>query len=128
MLNRGDSWRSTARRPWRNGQRTVSVANLIELDPVLITITRADPTKHELAPQTVRINYDSTGPFALPMGFAGSVGNVDVVILGYLNHPSIPDTDIQKGDRFSINGKRYEVEHVFSLFDDRVTAVAKESS
>jgi hypothetical protein len=34
---------------------------------------------------------------------------VDTLVLGYKGHPSIDETDLQRGDRFGVAGQQYEV-------------------
>jgi len=39
----------------------------------------------------------------------GETAVIDTVILGYKGHPSISDTDLQRGDRFYISGQQFEI-------------------
>lgn len=86
-----------------------------------IIITRAGS---QLAAQTVRIEAMS-----YPPGFTDTPNSDPaermVIIIGYKNHPTIADTNIQTRDRFLYNNDRYEVTEIVPNFNDRVVAKAK---
>jgi hypothetical protein len=87
-----------------------------------ITIIRAGV---EQDAQNVRIEA-SLG--ASPQGVGGdNVGATDrtMYVIGYKNHATITDTDIQRGDRFLYDGIMYEVDSLVPNFDDRVVANCK---
>lgn len=82
---------------------------IISDKPQQIEIVRHNQT---LAPQTVRIETTRIAPDRDTM-FAGRENNANAVLIGYKDHPTIPDTDIRAGDRFALNGSRYEVRFIF---------------
>lgn len=69
-----------------------------------ITVLRAGS---ELSAQTVRLE-DLRGE---RQGRSDSAytGMFDMLVLGYEGHPSITDTDLQRGDRFAVEGEMFEV-------------------
>ena len=56
-----------------------------------------------LAAQSVRIEDLRDRPRSYQTE-AGETGLAEILILGYLDHPTITDTDIQRGDRFALDG------------------------
>lgn len=76
--------------------------------PSSIELTRgAGQTSVKLAAQTVRIESDNTATWR--DGALVTQGVQKVVVFGVKDHPTITDTDIQRSDRFSIDGVIYEV-------------------
>lgn len=57
-------------------------------------------------------------------GAAGQVSKNEVTLIGVQNHPTLPDFDVQRGDRFSIGPTRYEVTFVETGLDGRIEAQA----
>lgn len=58
------------------------------------------------------------------IGAAGQIGQHAVTLIGVQNHPTLPDFDVQRGDRFSIGPTRYEVTFVETGLDGRIEAQA----
>jgi hypothetical protein len=66
--------------------------------------------------QTVRLEYDSRrGAQILQM--AGEASLSRVIVFGVVNHPdpTITDTDLRKGDRFTLPDGDYEIQSVITL-------------
>lgn len=77
----------------------------IQDKPSSITLVRnATP----LSAQTVRLEYDSTSRETAEGG-AGKSSQRSLVVFGIAGHPVQADTDIRRGDRFSVNGVQYVV-------------------
>lgn len=55
---------------------------------------------------------------------AGETGLAEILILGYKNHPTITDTDVQRGDRFALDGASYRVVAVTPGLLDSLQAFA----
>lgn len=55
---------------------------------------------------------------------AGITGLAEVLILGYYDHPTITDTDIQRGDRFALAGVGYRVVAVMPGLENSLQAFA----
>lgn len=64
----------------------------------------------DLSAQTVRIEYSSSASES--QGETGEAGQRGVVVFGVKDHPTVTDTDIARGDRFSIGNAVYEVTDV----------------
>jgi hypothetical protein len=78
--------------------------------PTNITIKRSGAT---VSAQTVRVELDSiandiNGDNAMP-------GRQRCVVFGIKDHPTLAATNIQEGDRFTVNKKAYEVISVIHL-------------
>lgn len=128
-MSRASAWRgsSAPNAAWRDGDRTYDVARLIAEQATSITVERkVNGVKSTLAAQTVRLDYMSDSP-AESFTDTASLAALGVVVLGYKNHPTIADTDLQRGDRFFTGGRLYEVVEVFPLFSDRLVARAEAS-
>lgn len=108
-----DAWVGTA-------DRATSIAALIALKPTSITIVRAGST---LAAQTVRL--ETLASQRQVAGQGGVTHMIDALALGYRNHPTIADTDMQAGDRFTADGVAYEVVAVMPAHEDCVQAYLK---
>lgn len=85
-----------------------------------ITIIRAGVA---LAAQNVRIEDLSNRPRSYQTE-GGETGIADTLIIGYKNHGTIPDTDIQRGDRFALAGVSYRVVAVVPGLTDSLQAFA----
>lgn len=85
-------------------------AHILE-KPTSIVLVRGKNTT--LAAQTVRIEFTSTTRGTEVDGEGGGQSaNQSVVIFGVRDHPTIPDTNIERDDRFSDNGIFYRVSDV----------------
>lgn len=120
-------WLSTnsRARDWRgeDDPRPAGVAQMIADKPAEITIIRGGTALDE---QTVRIDvFGSSVNERLGMGSNAYTNTQRVLVLGYRNHDTIDDTDIQTQDEFAFDGNFYRVVKVESGFVDRVEAVAE---
>lgn len=133
-MTSGQNWRGTANLAWKlSADLTQGVDLMIRLEEVMIEVTRktSASTTIKLPPQPVRVDYDGRRVPVTPSpveSAAGAINYSDIVVLGYHNHPTITDTDLIRGDTFSLRGKRYEVDQIFSIHTDRLTAGAKEKT
>lgn len=62
----------------------------------------------ELTEQTVRLETASGDRTVT--GEGGMTHTIDAVVLGYKDHPSIPDTDLLPGDTFVVEGENEETD------------------
>ena len=103
-----------------NDYRAVHFTHRIITDkPTVIVIQRKDG--EELAEQTVRIEPTRIQP-DVNVGPAGRESRANTVLIGYKGHPTIPDTDIQIGDRFAVGVKKFTVRQIFTETIGRVEA------
>lgn len=105
---------------WQGEDRSSETHKHIQEKPTNIVLVRGTTP---LSAQTVRIEADGA-----PTAEAGSQmyrGETDVVILGYKGHPVVPDTNIQRGDRFLFSGRDYDVVETVLNVNGRVIAKAK---
>lgn len=84
--------------------RAVDAWSRIQADPTIITIIRDAVSQ---TAQTMRVEFSGTGEEAT--SDAGRSGRQRVVLFGVINHPTVTDTNIERGDRFVINQKQFEV-------------------
>lgn len=61
----------------------------------------------DLPAQTARIELAQTAQET--SGGAGVAATQTVVVMGVAGHPTVPDLDIRRGDRFVIDGAEYRV-------------------
>lgn len=104
--------------------RTLDTARRIAQRPTSITVVSRLAGALPGA-QTVRLE-----PLSAPREQAGSVGvqvDAGILILGYKDHPTIADTDVQRGDRFLYEDRMYTVTGIIPNTPDRVLAVAEAS-
>jgi predicted ATP-binding protein involved in virulence len=76
-----------------------------------------------LAAQNVRID-----PLAAPgeqSGEAGTVSRARMLVMGYKDHATIPNTNLQRGDRFKVGGVMYDVIDVTLGISGRLVAFAE---
>lgn len=78
--------------------------------PVTITIQRGYGTASQttLDPQTVRIENTRIQP-DVNAGAAAREPRANAILIGYKGHPTIEDTDVLPGDRFTAASQRFEV-------------------
>ncbi len=55
-------------------------------------------------------------------------GMFDMLVVGYEGHPSISDTDLQRGDRFAVDGEMFEVVVVTPALGNTFQAYAEVKS
>lgn len=97
-----NAWRVHSREAQTAG-RAVSAWQRIQDSPTSISLARGDV---DLDPQTVRIEWTTVHE---KQGEGGEVAARGLVIFGVAGHPTVADTDIQRGDRFRLNGGNYHV-------------------
>lgn len=84
--------------------RPTAIGDLIALKPTSITVRRGSST---LSAQTVRL--ETLASQRAVVGEGGVTFMCDAHLLGYRDHPTVADTDIQPGDRFRADEIDYEV-------------------
>lgn len=95
-------------------------ARIIAEKSTSITVSRAGVAQDA---QTVRLE-----PVRQPMEVMGAGGDsqrVDVVILGYKNHASIDDTDLQVDDVFKVGTVVYRVKMLMTEYPYHLEAYAE---
>lgn len=115
-MNRADVWLgSTAPNPQAGNQeiRGFDTARLIDSRPSTIVVSRRDPdtkTTIQLPPQTVRIEaiQNIRGAKDMSDGMV-SISEQYVVVIGFRNHPTRPNTNLIRADRFFFQERMYEV-------------------
>jgi len=95
--------------------RPTSIGDLIALKPASITVRRGSST---LGAQTVRL--ETLASQRAVVGEGGVTFMCDAHLLGYRDHPTVADTDIQAGDRFRADGVDYDVVIVLPAHVDNV--------
>lgn len=102
--------------------RATGIGDLISLKPTEITLYRSGG-RGVLDPQTVRLETLSSQRAVQTDG--GITHMIDAMALGYKNHPTIADTDLQVGDRFVADGVAFEVIIVMPAQVDNLQAYLK---
>lgn len=101
---------------WRDDTtaRAEAAWTRIQQRPVSITIRRGTDMLDE---QTVRVELSSSAREDLDVrrGLNLLPGVQRAVVFGVRNHPTVADTDIQRGDRFVLAQTEYEVIAVIVL-------------
>ena len=115
-----------------DANRAVDTARTMAKSSALIRVQRASTaTFHE----TVRIEPLGGSSFANEVrGDVAKVGSVQVIVVGYKDHPDYADTNILRGDRFVIvddevsdipaNAQWYRVVQLMPQIEGRLQAVA----
>lgn len=83
----------------------VDTARILADKAVSVVLVRAGA---ELAAQDVRIEDLRDRPRRYQTE-AGETALAEILVLGYSGHPTITDTDIQRGDRFALDGVSYKI-------------------
>jgi hypothetical protein len=86
-------------------QRAIDNAKRIANKAIEIAVRRPGVDSFN---ETVRVELTLKGREL--KGESGTVGTVDVILYGYLNHPTIPNTDLQIGDTVYIPYFETEIE------------------
>jgi len=105
-----DAWLGQGNEPISATSRAVDAWNRINRNPTSITIIQKDET--ELDTQTVRIEFDNSMDSERKGEGGGMSARRDAIVFGVKNHPMVADTNIQRGDRFAVNGQIYRVVQV----------------
>jgi len=108
-MPRFDRWTELDNLSRYSGKREEHMASMnwrkIQEKPTSIIIFRNGVA---LAAQDVRIEDSNFGNFSENPP-PGSVGDQDMIVLGLKGHRTRADLNIQKGDRFIVNSKEFEV-------------------
>lgn len=99
---------------------SVDTARILADKSTSIVLVRAGV---ELAAQSVRIEDLSNRPRSYQTE-AGETALATILILGYSDHPTIVDTDVQRGDRFALDGVGYKVVAVVPGLQNSLQAFA----
>jgi hypothetical protein len=100
---------------WREDvvARAVEAWGRIDEQPTTITIRRGTASGGSLTldAQTVRIEFGDSAreDLVVRRGLNIAPGVQRAVVFGVRNHPTVSDTDIQRGDRFVIDATEFEV-------------------
>jgi hypothetical protein len=85
--------------------RAVTAWGRIQEKPSTITVRRE--TGAMVAAQTVRVEY---GAFGSEVDSAtGKASDRGLIVFGIKGHPTLPDTDIERGDKFMLDGVQFRV-------------------
>lgn len=96
--------------------RAVDAWKRISEKPSSITMRRDDGTA--VAAQTVRIEWDDNSN-SEPSGAGGKSSMRRGTVFGVVNHATVADTDIQRGDRFTVSGYQYRVVDVLTTLGEK---------
>ncbi len=77
------------------------------------------------AAQDMRIEIDTEPDNEVIQSGNARLSTSFVILLGYKNHPTVTDTDIQRGDRFVFESRSYSVIDIYINFNDRIEARAE---
>lgn len=102
---------------WGAESQPELLGSLIPLKSTSITAIRNGVS---LGAQTVRLETLSSQRQVVDE--TGRTYGIDAMVLGYKNHPSIADTNLQAGDTFKANGVSYEVVIVMPAHTDCLQA------
>ncbi len=115
-MNRADRWAgSAAPNPQRGNteERGYDTARTIAARPFQIIIQRSVPGSDEnvnLPPQVVRIEILQSARQALELhNTMLAISRQYVVVMGFKDHPTIPDTDLKRADRFFYDNLEWEI-------------------
>lgn len=98
------------------------LANIIARRGVSITFVRGTTT---MAVQTVIAVSPGKERGSEISGDAGSSGTRALVLIGYRSYSGQPDFDVQRGDRFLLNGTQYRVASIDNAIPGRREAFAE---
>lgn len=127
-MNRADVWAGQIDpNPQRGNQemRSYETARLIAARPFTIVVTRDDGNgkKETLAPQTVRLEVVQNIRSGVELRDAlVAISKQYSVLIGYKNHPYIPDTNLRRADVFMYNGREWEVIEIIDTVPGRLLA------
>lgn len=124
-MSRADQWRGVRSRfdGWDDSDRAYDTEYMVEAKAISVQFIRKGVKQ---AAQQIRIENIDNVPFErFGAGSTALVNGLRVLIIGYKNHPTVTDTDIQFGDRFAHEGQIFEVLSIETGYIDRVIAVAE---
>lgn len=96
------------------GMRAVAAWGRINDRPSSITLYR-DRVVLPTGAQTVRLEYSEATTSAQKEGKAGMPSERQLIVFGVRDHPTVSNTDIERGDRFKHGGDWYSVVDVIRL-------------
>lgn len=127
-LNKADVWagnQALNAQPGNVEVRQFDIARLIADRPSLIVVTRRSPAtgeEYQLPPQQVRLEIERS--FAARDETRSKLGNAvsiqHVLVIGYRNHPTIPNTDLIRGDAFFHENEMWEIQSLIVTIPDRL--------
>ena len=109
-----DTWLDNQDNSWIDADnisaasRAVDAWRRIQDKPTSIVIDRG--RSGTIAAQTVRI--ENTSEFSANVTEVGRTARRRLTVFGIKDHPTETDTDIQKGDKFKVNGLIYQIADV----------------
>ena len=98
--------------PIDEGTRAAAAWNRIQDRPTSVTLYRSGSA---LGAQTVRIEYSEASTSSERQGVAGQPSERQVIIFGVQDHPTVSDTNIQRGDLLKFEGATYKIVDVINL-------------
>lgn len=127
-MNRADVWAGQVTPDPQRGNtemRSYDTARLIAARPSTIVVTRDDGsgTVETLPPQTVRIEVIQNIRSGVELRDAlVAISKQYSVVIGYRDHPYIPNTDLRRADVFMHQGRAYEVIEIVDTVPGRLLA------
>lgn len=91
-------------------QRATLEWRRIQDRPTSVVLNRAGSAQPA---QTMRIEYNNSSANFVD-GTLVRTSKQNLTLFGVRSHPTVTNTDIQKGDRFTINGAQYEVKSLLT--------------
>lgn len=102
-------------------KRAVRAWKRIQRDPSSIAVERSGNVQ---TAQTVRIEFSIENNSYAGQGQNTMPSKRDLIIFGVRNHPTVTDTDLERGDRFVIGTSSYEITDVNDIVPGEVQADA----
>lgn len=96
----------------RAAQRAQNAYRRVQDKPTTIVFRKPQPPGRpvSLPAQTLRVEVDNRAGVAT--GGAGAAPSLGVVVYGWRDHPTQPNSDIAEGYIFVLNGDQYRVQDV----------------
>ena len=128
MSNKGDIWASSGFKDTSNiANRSYDIGRTIDDNPSYVSFIRSVPPNSNitLPAQRMRIDFSTTGSESQDTTQNMKTVINQLIIVGYRNHPIIPDTNIQRSDRFTFGDNLYEIISLSTAIPGRIIAEAK---
>lgn len=112
---------------WNPIDRSWDTARTIDAAEISLVLIRATNVSGRVTDVLLPAQNVRADAYRHPREYAdanGEISNSAVVIIGYKGHPTIPDTDIQRGDRFAYLGFNYTVLQFLPVVKFRIIAIA----
>lgn len=87
-----------------SAQRAADALRRINEKPASIVLVRSGAAQ---AAQTVRVEYDRAQ--STEQGDGAKSSNRKLIVFGVRDHPTVTNTNIQRGDRFTYQGSQFKV-------------------